>query len=172
MKKIISLITLTVLLFVSCKKTDTMALLSKKPNQTGINISSSENIELIKKMVDQVTKFNMVDFRSNFAPSAILHDNRKNLTVDENVKMLEDLKAKGIVFTMGKEPLIWEVINDKPDTKTGVTNYVISFYETTFTKGTKSVVIVYNMNFAMKDGKIQEEWDMYDSADLVKLINE
>jgi hypothetical protein len=172
MKKIISLITLTVLLFVSCKKTDTMALLSKKPNQTGINISSSENIELIKKMVDQVTKFDMVDFRSNFAPSAILHDNRKNLTVDENVKMLEDLKAKGIVFTMGKEPLIWEVINDKPDTKTGVTNYVISYYETTFTKGTKSVVIVYNMNFAMKDGKIQEEWDMYDSADLVKLINE
>ena len=172
MKKIFSLIALTVLLFVSCKKTDTMALLSKKPNQTGINISSSENIDMVKKMVDQFSKFDFVNFRSNFAPTAIIHDNKKNLTMDENVKMLEDLKAKGIVFTPGKEPLIWEVINDKPDAKTGITNYVISYYKATFTKGNKSLVIEYNLNFALKDGKIQEEWDTYDSADLVKFINE
>ena len=168
MKKTIAILALTGLLFVSCKNGDTVA--AKLPNQDGVNISKSANIDLVKKLVDQASKFDLVNFKANFAPNAILHDNRKKLTLDENVKTLEDLKAKGGSFTPGKDPLIWEIVNDKPDAKTGITNYVISYYEATFSKAGKSVVVEYNMNFAIKDGKIQEEWDTYDSAPIMELL--
>ncbi|MEY4011066.1 MAG: hypothetical protein RIT22_190, partial [Bacteroidota bacterium] len=68
------------------------------------------------------------------------------------------------------DPLVWEAVNNKPDEKTGITNYVISYYEVTFTKGDKKASVILNMNFAIKDGKIQEEWDTYDTAPLTELL--
>ena len=171
MKKTIALITLTGLLFISCKKEETKAPVEvKNPNQIGINVVKSDNIELVKKINVMASTFDLVNFKSNFADKAILHDNMNNVTIDENVKMLGDLKSKGITVTLGKEPLIWESINDKPDEKTGVTNYVICYYEVTFARNGKSAKIVYNMIFAMKDGKVQEEWDTYDSAPIAELL--
>lgn len=170
MKKTIALIALTGLLFVSCKKEAAAEAVAKQPNQAGINIDKSANIDLVKKLVAEASSFDLVNFKSNFAPTAIIHDNRKDMTLDENVTMIEGLKASGVTLTLGKDPLIWEVVNDKADEKTGVTNYIISYYEATFSKGGKSVVITYNMNFAVKDGKIQEEWDTYDSAPLIALL--
>jgi hypothetical protein len=111
-----------------------------------------------------------VNFKSNFAPGAILHDNMNDQTIDENVKMLEGLKTKGITVVLDEKPLIWEAINDKPDEKTGITNYVICYYEVTFARNGKSAKINYNMIFAMKDGKVQEEWDTYDSAPIAELL--
>jgi hypothetical protein len=168
MKKTIAIIALSGLLFISCKKGDTVA--AKLPNQDGVNISKSANIDMVTKLVDQASTFDFVNFKANFAPNAILHDNGKSLTLDENVKMLEELKAKGMVFNPGKEPLIWEIVNDKADPKTGITNYVITYYHATFTRNGKSVPIIYNMNFAVKDGKVQEEWDTYDSAPIMELL--
>jgi predicted SnoaL-like aldol condensation-catalyzing enzyme len=66
--------------------------------------------------------------------------------------------------------LVWEAVNYKADQKTGVTNYVISYYEVTFTKGEKKAKIIFNMNFGIKDGKIVEEWDTYDTAPLKELL--
>lgn len=168
MRKTFALIALTGLLFVSCKKENSQAT-AVETNQS-INIDKSANIDLVKQLASKASKFDLVAFRSHFAENAILHDNMKTLTIDENIKMLEDLKASGTVFTLGKKPLIWEVVNSQPDEKTGITNYVISYYEATFTRGKKSVTIGYNMNFAIKDGKVQEEWDTYDSAPLTELL--
>ena len=173
MKKTIALIALTGLVFISCKKEQTAAPVAAKiANQFGVNVDKSANIDLVKKLVAEASKFDLVNFRSNFAPTAILHDNQNKLTLDENVKLLVSLKAKGISFDPGKEPIIWELINDKPDEKTGVANYVITYYHATFSKGAKSVPVEYNMNFAIKDGKVQEEWDTYDSAGIMTLFNE
>lgn len=170
MKKTIALIALTSFLFVSCKKETAAEAVAKQPNQAGINIEKSANIDLVKKLVGEASSFDLVNFKSNFAPTAIIHDNRKDMTLDENLKMLEDLKASGASVSLGKDPLIWEVVNDKPDEKTGITNYIISYYEATFSKAGKSAVVVYNMNFAVKDGKIQEEWDVYDSAPIMEVL--
>jgi PBP1b-binding outer membrane lipoprotein LpoB len=170
MKKTIALIALTSFLFVSCKKETAAEAVAKQPNQAGINIEKSANIDLVKKVVADASSFDLVSFKSNFAPTAIIHDNRNDMTLDENVKMLEGLKTSGASVSLGKDPLIWEVVNDKPNEKTGITNYVISYYEATFSKGGKSAVVVYNMNFAVKDGKIQEEWDVYDSAPIMEVL--
>ncbi len=170
MKKIIALIAITSLLFVSCKKESAAEAVAKQPNQIGINIDKSTNIDLVKKVVAEASSFDLVKFKSNFAPTAIIHDNRNDMTLDENVKMLEGVKASGATLTLGKDPLIWEAINDKADEKTGVTNYVFSYYEATFSKGGKSAIVIYNMIFAVKDGKIQEEWDTYDSAPIMEVL--
>ena len=61
-------------------------------------------------------------------------------------------------------------MNNKPDEKTGITNYVISYYEISLAKAEKKATIIFNMNFAIKDGKIQEEWDTYDTAPLTELL--
>ena len=171
MKKTIALIALTGLLFISCKKEETKAPAEvKNPNQFGINIGKSDNIELIKKLNVMASTFDLVNFKSNFADKAILHDNMNDVTIDDNVKMLEGMKAKGMTVTLGEKPLIWESINAKPDEKTGVTNYVLCYYEVTFARNGKSAKIVYNMIFAMKDGKVQEEWDTYDTAPITELL--
>lgn len=171
MKKTIALIALTGLLFISCKKEETKALAEvKNPNQFGINIGKSDNIELIKKLNVMASTFDLVNFKSNFADKAILHDNMNDVTIDENVKMLETLKSQGITVTLDEKPLIWESINDKPDEKTGITNYVQCYYEVTFARNGKSAKINYNMIFAMKDGKVQEEWDTYDTAPIAELL--
>ena len=171
MKKTIALIALTGLLFISCKKEETKAHAEvKNPNQFGINIGKSDNIELIKKLNVMASTFDLVNFKSNFADKAILHDNMNDVTIDENVKMLEAMKAKGMTVTLDEKPLIWESINDKPDEKTGITNYVQCYYEVTFARNGKSAKINYNMIFAMKDGKVQEEWDTYDTAPIAELL--
>jgi predicted ester cyclase len=47
---------------------------------------------------------------------------------------------------------------------------VFTYYDATFSRGGKSVVINYNMIFAIKDGKVVEEWDIYDSAPIMNLL--
>jgi hypothetical protein len=171
MKKTIALIALTGLLFVSCKKEEkTVETAVKNPNLIGINISKSDNIEIVKKLNVMATTYDFVNFKSNFTADAILHDNMNDVTIDENIKMLEALKSKGITITLDEKPLIWESIRDKPNEKTGISNYVNSYYELTFARNGKSAKINFNMVFALKDGKVQEEWDTYDSAPLLELL--
>ncbi len=170
MKKTIALIALTGLLFVSCKKEVAAEAAAKNPNEGGINLSTSENTDMIKQMNVLATKFDTQGIQKLYVPGAVIHDNLKTMTIDENMKNLAFLQSQGVTITMPKDPLVWEVVNNKPDEKTGITNYVISYYEVAFAKGEKKTSIMINMNFAIKDGKIQEEWDTYDTAPLAELL--
>ncbi|MCU9611765.1 hypothetical protein OEK97_28055, partial [Escherichia coli] len=69
MKKTIALIALTSFLFVSCKKETAAETVAKQPNQGGINIEKSPNIDLVKKVVADASSFDLVSFKSNFAPT-------------------------------------------------------------------------------------------------------
>ena len=171
MKKTISLIALVGLLFISCKKEGTAsAVEAKNPDQIGITVSKSANIEMVKKLTAMAENSEFQNFKANFAPNAVIHDNMKDISIDENIKILEDIKANGMTISLSKKPLIWEIINDKANKKTGVKNYVFTYYDATFSRGGKSVVINYNMIFAIKDGKVVEEWDIYDSAPIMNLL--
>ena len=171
MKKTISLIAIAALLFISCKKEDAASTVeAKNPDQFGVLVGKSDNIEMVKKMTAMAENSDFPNFKANFAPNAVIHDNMNDITIEENIKILEDFKAQGLKISLGKKPLVWENINDKPDEKTGVKNYVFTYYDATFSKGDKSVVINYNMIFAIKDGKIVEEWDIYDTAPIMGLL--
>ncbi len=52
----------------------------------------------------------------------------------------------------------------------GITNYVMSFITMVYTKGDKEVKVTTNMVTGMKDGKIMEEWHLYDTKLLLDLV--
>jgi hypothetical protein len=171
MKKTISLIAIVFMLFTSCKKEDSASTVeTKNPDQFGVMVKKSANIEMVKKLVAMAENSDFTNFKANFAPDAVIHDNMNDITIDENIKMLEDFKANGVTISLSKDPLIWENINDEPNKKTGVKNFVFTYYDATFSKGGKSVVINYNMIFGIKDGKVVVEWDIYDSAPIMDLL--
>jgi len=170
MKKTIALIALTSLLFVSCKKEAAADVVAKNPDEGGINLTTSENTDMIKQMNVFASKFDTESIKQLYIPGAVIHDNLKSMTIEENMKNLAFLQSQGVTITLPTDPLVWEAVNNKPDEKTGITNYVISYYEVTFTKGDKKASVIFNMNFAIKDGKIHEEWDTYDTAPLTELL--
>jgi hypothetical protein len=170
MKKIIALIALTSLLLVSCKKEVAADTAAKDPNEGGVNLITSENTDMIKQMNVFASKFDTESIKKLYAPGAVIYDNLNTMTLEENMKNLANLKSQGVTITLPKDPLVWEAVNYKADKKTGVKNYVFSYYEITFTKGEKKAKIIFNMNFSIKDGKILEEWDTYDTAPLKELL--
>jgi hypothetical protein len=171
MKKTISLIAIAIMLFTSCKKEENASTIeTKNPDQFGVMVKKSANIEMVKKLIAMAEKSDFANFKTNFASNAVIHDNMNDITIDENIKMLEDFKANGMTISLSKDPLIWENINDEPNKKTGIKNYVFTYYDATFSKGGKSVVINYNMIFGIKDGKVVVEWDIYDTAPIMGLL--
>ncbi len=171
MKKTISLIAIAIMLFTSCKKEENASTIeTKNPDQFGVMVKKSANIEMVKKLIAMAENSDFANFKANFAPNAVIHDNMNDITIDENIKMLEDFKANGMTISLSKDPLIWENINDEPNKKTGIKNYVFTYYDATFSKGGKSVVINYNMIFGIKDGKVVVEWDIYDTAPIMGLL--
>ena len=171
MKKTISLIAIAIMLFTYCKKEEKPSTVeAKNPDQFGVMVKKSANIEMVKKLIAMAENSDFANFKANFAPNAVIHDNMNDITIDENIKMLEDFKANGMTISLSKDPLIWENINDEPNKKTGVKNYVFTYYDATFSKGGKSVVINYNMIFGIKDGKVVVEWDIYDTAPIMGLL--
>jgi len=66
---------------------------------------------------------------------------------------------------------IWEIVN-KVASPNGVTNYVMSFHHNIFKKGDKEVKVIVNVVNGMKDGKIVEEWNIYDTKPMMDLISQ
>ena len=171
MKKKVVVIALSLTLFVACKSNDDIKIEEKNPHQIAIGVDSSANINLAKKVNDLAMKFDYEGLKSNFIPNAKLHDNSKDITIEDNIATLKTAQKEGIAINVNGEPIFHEVINDKPNPKTGISNYVICYYDVTFTKGDKKVNIKnYHMLFAIKDGKIHEVWDIYDASELTSLL--
>ena len=110
-----------------------------------------------------------VSYRSFYAANAKFHDNNNEMTLDQNVANFNFFMTKGITVKIEKMDPIWEAVNDEASPE-GVTNYVISFQHLVFTKGDKQVKVIMNVVNAMKDGKIVEEWGLYDSRELAELM--
>ena len=138
-------------------------------NAVGYNLDSSANIDIVKNMVHSFEVMDSVNYRSSYSDNAKFHDNGRDLSLEENLGNFAFFKSKGISLKVEKVDPIWEVVNKEaaPD---GVTNYVISFQHMTFTKGDKQVKVIMNVVNAMKDGKIVEEWGLYDSKPLMDFM--
>jgi hypothetical protein len=164
MKKTIALIALTGLLLVSCKKEATPDVTTPEIPKTAdaYSLPSSENIDLQKKCNAAWVAGNIAEYKSYYAEDAVFHDNNKQTTLAENVAFNTEFLKSNIKPTI-KYDVIWEEVNYKANDK-GVKNYVLAYCTNTWTKGDKSVQIVTFQVDAIKDGKIVEEWNVYDSA--------
>jgi hypothetical protein len=167
MKKLLLCFLLSAALFACTnpKETSTAALV---PKADGYTLDSSANVDLIKKSNTAGISGDISGYKATYSDSAVFHDNLKKTTLNENVEMLASWKKAGISSTF-EYGAIWENIKNKPNEK-GVSNYVLAYLNTTFKKGDKSVKVVQFQIDAVKDGKIVEEWIVYDPTDIMSLI--
>jgi len=171
MKKFI-FASLVVSTIIACSpKTETTSTFAVPKDLNSYNLDSTANTDLVKKMVVAFETGDSVTYRSCYADSVKFHDNLNDMTLDQNLGYFNFFKSNNLtVKTISVEP-IWEIVN-KEASPNGVTNYVISFQNTVYKKGDKEVKVMVSMVDGIKDGKIVEEWSIYDSKAMMELIEQ
>lgn len=168
MKKLLMGLIVTASL-VACKdQKQTSTASAALPNTSGYTLDSSANIDLIKKSNAAGSTGDVTTYKSTYSDSAVFHDNLNKLSLSQNLDMLEQFKKAGLTFTL-EYGALWETVNNKPDEK-GVSNYVLGYLTSTFKKGDKSVKVGQFQIDAVKDGKIVEEWIIYDPTEIMALM--
>jgi len=169
MKKIIFCFIIATTIYACQTKIDISGSADFPANATGYNLDSTENTETVLKAVKAMESLDTNTYRSLYAADAIFHDNLDTISLDENIALISSIKIYGIDFKITSIEPIWELVNKKAS-PTGVTNYVISYQFAEFTKGDKKVKVVMNSVDAFKDGKIVEEWNTYDTRNILDLL--
>jgi hypothetical protein len=167
MKKLLLCFIVSASLF-ACTNPKETSTAAPVPKGDGYILDSSANVDLIKKSNTAGSSGDVAGYKATYSDSAVFHDNLKKTTLSENLEMLASFKKAGLSFTVDYGA-IWESINNKPSDK-GVSNYVLSYLTTTFKKGDKSVKVAQFQVDAVKDGKIVEEWIVYDPTDIISLM--
>lgn len=152
-------------------KTETTSTFAVPKDVNSYNLDSSANIDLVKKMVVAFETGDSATYRSLYADSAIFHDNGTDMTLDQNVVFFNYFKSNGVTVKMEKVDPIWEIVN-KEASPNGITNYVMSFQHTIYKKGDKEVKVIVSVVNGIKDGKIVEEWDLYNTKPLFDLMSQ
>lgn len=168
MKKIIVLVLASSIVF-ACSKSET-----KKEDTSatdGYNVLKSDNIELVKKFNEASLAYDSVKVLSMYSsPQDTVHNNIDKITAAESVKGMVPFKAKNIKMTIKNYGALWEVINPTPNAK-GQKNFVIAYIVMNISNGKENKDILFHQTCAIKDGKIVEEWDIYDSKALEPFLN-
>jgi hypothetical protein len=168
MKKIILLFALAGSIFACTKKEESTADSAKVPGQNGITIDSSANTDLYKKSIKAIESGDTVAYRSTYAPDVVFHDNLDSMTLDANMAMFKAFADRGIKVKIELGP-VWESQYDKPNEK-GITNYVSGYMTLILTRGDKTAKTFIHTVDAIKDGKLVEEWSLYDRAAMVEIM--
>ncbi len=169
MKKFI-LACFVVTTIIACSpKAETASTFAAPKDLNSYNLDSSANIDIVKKMAVAFESMDSATYRSLYADSAKFHDNMIDMTLVQNLGLFNLFKSNNVTVKVEKVDPIWEIVN-KVASPNGVTNYVMSFHHTTYMKGGKQVKLIVNVVNGMKDGKIVEEWDIYDSKAMLELI--
>ncbi len=143
---------------------------SKDPNQNGYTVAKSANIDLVKAFNEKAFALDTSAVRSYFsAESDTIHDNLANLNVSQNNQLLGQLKAANVKLTIKNYGALWETINNEANPK-GVRNFVIAYMLVNASNGKANNEILFHQVCAIKDGKIVEEWDVYDAKKIEELL--
>ena len=154
----------------ACKTETKEVSNTSNPNQDGITINKSSNIDVVKEINEDLVVYDFAKLRSHYSDSAKVHDNQNIQLIDTNLATFIPLKNAGVKFSIVGKPLIFEIVNSKPDSVTGYTNYVDTYYTIGISRGNVKKSFILNQVFAVKDGKILEEWDTYDTAPMMELM--
>jgi hypothetical protein len=169
MKKIILSLLVATSLFGCQSKTENTGNASVSANSTGYNVSSSDNITLVKKVLDAGINDDTATIKATYVDSAFVFDNKTKQTLSENMQTASYLKSKQTTVKIVSIDNIWESVLNKEDKK-GATSYVHVYLEAAFTRAGKTVSVELNVVYAIKNGKILGEWDIYDTAELRDLL--
>ncbi|MEI6088148.1 MAG: hypothetical protein WCR66_11195 [Bacteroidota bacterium] len=171
MKKIISIVLSTSLLLLACQPKETKTEQVQLPRQTGVTVDSSANISMVLKTFEAVNNMDSAAIRSYYIDTAKVNDNSTPMTIEKNISMMSNFKKAGLIMHADvSKIIIFEMITPKPDPIFGNTDYVHSYLPVTFKKGEKSVNTLLHGVFAIQDGKIKTEWDIYDASGIPDLM--
>jgi hypothetical protein len=155
---------------VSCKQNNQNSSATIDPHQFGENYDSTAYMDVIKATFKDIESYDSVAYRARYADTAKFHDNDKLVALNENVALQGQFIAAGIKAKVKDDYAMWSSHFNFKDGSQG--DYVYTYLTVTFTKGDKSVdVVVFQANRFNKDGKITEEWMVYDTSKLAGLLN-
>ena len=154
---------------VSCTQKGQNSAAAVDPHQFGENYDSTAYMDVIKATFKDIESYDSVAYRARYADTAKFHDNDKLITLNENVALQSQFVAAGIKAKVKDGYPMWSSHFNFKDGSQG--DYVYTYLTVTFTKGDKSVdVVVFQANRFNKDGKIIEEWLVYDTSKLAELM--
>lgn len=169
MKRII-LLAIIAISVVSCTQKVEKSTVSNDPHQFGFNYDSTAHMDVIKSSFKDIETYDTISYASKYADSAKFHDNNKVTNLEENVSLQKQFIAAGIKVKVKPDYAMWSSHFNFKDGNQG--DYVYTYVTVTFTKGEKSVdVVTFQADLFNKDGKIVEEWLVYDQSALGTLMN-
>ena len=169
MKKLLFLAFIAIAV-VSCTQKGQNSAAAVDPHQFGENYDSTAYMDVIKATFKDIETYDSVSYRARYADTAKFHDNDKLTTLNENVAMQGQFMAAGIKVKVKEGYAMWSSHFNFKDGTQG--DYVYTYLTVTFTKGDKSTdIVMFQADRFNKDGKIAEEWIVYDSSKMLALLN-
>jgi len=165
MKKLLMGLLITASIF-ACKNQD-----SNNSNLESNSNGKPSNTEIVREINDDLVSYNFEKLQSHYNDSTLVHDNLKVETIGKNLQGFIPLKNAGVKFAIEGNPMIYEVINNKQDTLNGgYPSYVFTYITFSATKAGVKKIFKCSQIFGMKDGKVLEEWDTYDTVPVMELM--
>jgi hypothetical protein len=145
----------------SCTKQE-----SKLPEGSiGFLKAKSANIDLTIKSMTTIGEGDSAAYR---AEDAVFYDNTDTLTLDQNVAIFSNIKAKGATMKLDKIVDIKEMIYPVQDKDT--LHYVLAYAWFTLTRGDKSTKVIINSVDKIEHGKQVKEWLRYDTKNINEIL--
>ena len=168
MKNVILIAVLAITVY-SCTSGNQNNAVTANSHQFGVNYDSSANIDAIKATFTDIETFDTLSYVKKYADTAVFHDNGRITNLAENVTTLRQLLSAGLKLKVNPKKSIWgSRFNFKNGTEV---DYVYSYITVTFTKGDKSIDVVnFQADKFNKDGKVIEEFIIYDQTGIVELM--
>lgn len=169
MKKI-AFFTAIVISVMACSPKGENTTATVNPHLFGEMYDSTAYMDVVKGSFKDIESYDSTTYRARYADSAKFHDNDKLTNLDENVGLQKQFIAAGIKAKVKKGYAMWSSHFNFKDGTQG--DYVYTYLTVTFTKGDKSIdVVMFQADLFNKDGKIVEEWLVYDQSKIGTLMN-
>ena len=153
----------------SCSPKNEKSVTTTDPHMFGQNYDSTANMDAIKATFDDMEAYNLDSYVKKYADTAVFFDNGKKTTLAENVAVQKNLIASGIKVKVNRDYAMWSSHFNFKDYTQG--DYVYSYVTVNFSKGDKKADIVFFQGDKFnKDGKITDEYLVYDQSALAPLM--
>jgi hypothetical protein len=170
MKRVI-LLAIVAISVVSCTQKGENSTASADPHQFGFNYDSTANMDQVKGSFKDLESYDTATYVTRYADTAKFHDNGKITNLEDNVEIQRQFIAAGIKVKVKEDYAMWSSHFNFKDGNQG--DYVYTYVTVAFSKGDKTVdVVMFQADMFNKDGKIVEEWMVYDSKQIVDLMNQ